>query len=123
MNSALARVPAWQIAAGIRDLQFSSHDGVDAHFRCIHQLEPHLHAFVSLDEDRAKEQARRADEAIASRQPVGSLHGVPITIKSSIDVAGLLCETGTRLRQGNIATSDAPLVSRLKSAGAIVLGN
>jgi Asp-tRNA(Asn)/Glu-tRNA(Gln) amidotransferase A subunit family amidase len=123
MNSALARAPAWQIAAGIRDRQFSSHDVVDAHFRLIHQLEPKLHAFVSLDEESARQQAKRADEAIASRQPVGPLHGVPITIKSSIDVAGLLCETGTRLRQGNIATSDAPLVSRLKSAGAIVLGN
>jgi len=123
MNSALARAPAWQIAAGIRDRQFLSFDVVDAHFRLIHQLEPKLHAFVSLDEDRARQQARWADEAIASRQSVGPLHGVPITIKSSIDVSGLLCETGTRLRQGNIATVDAPLVSRLKSAGAIVLGN
>ena len=48
---------------------------------------------------------------------------MPITIKSSIDVAGLACEAGTRLRQGHVAEADAPLVSRLKSAGAIVLGN
>jgi Asp-tRNA(Asn)/Glu-tRNA(Gln) amidotransferase A subunit family amidase len=123
MNCAFARTPAWQLAAGIRDRKFSSSDVVDAHFRLIHRLEPKLHAFVSLDEDRARQQAKRADEAIASHQPVGPLHGVPITIKSSIDVEGLLCETGTRLRQGNRATSDAPLVSRLKSAGAIVLGN
>ena len=48
---------------------------------------------------------------------------MPITIKSSIDVAGLPCEAGTRLRQGYVADADAPLVSRLKAAGAIVLGN
>src|SRR5688572_31310842 len=123
MNSAIARAPAWQIAAGIRDRQFSSQEAVDAHLRLIHQLDARLHAFVSVDEDRARTQAKLADEAIASRRPVGPLHGVPITIKSSIDVAGLLCEAGTRLRQGHIAATDAPVVSRLKSAGAIVLGN
>ena len=57
------------------------------------------------------------------KKQLGRLHGVPITIKSSIDVAGLVCEAGTRLRQGHVAETDAPLVSRLKSAGAIVLGN
>jgi Asp-tRNA(Asn)/Glu-tRNA(Gln) amidotransferase A subunit family amidase len=122
MNSTLARAPAWQIAAGIRDRQFSSQEVVDAHLRLIHHLDARLHAFVCLDEERARAQAKLSDEAIASRRPVGPLHGVPITIKSSIDVAGLLCETGTKLRQGYIAPSDAPLVSRLKSAGAIVLG-
>src|SRR5688572_21510658 len=122
MSSTLARAPAWQIAAGIRDRQFSSHEVVEAHLRLIHHLDARLHAFVCLDEERARDQAKLADEAIASRRPVGPLHGVPITIKSSIDVAGLLCETGTKLRQGYIAPSDAPLVSRLKAAGAIVLG-
>jgi Asp-tRNA(Asn)/Glu-tRNA(Gln) amidotransferase A subunit family amidase len=52
----------------------------------------------------------------------GPLHGVPISIKSSLEVAGLQCESGTRLRAGLIATQDAPLVARLRSAGAIVLG-
>jgi Asp-tRNA(Asn)/Glu-tRNA(Gln) amidotransferase A subunit family amidase len=123
MNSAIARAPAWQIAAGIRDRQYSSQEVVDAHFRLIHQLEPKLHAFVCIDEERARKQAKLADDALAARKSVGPLHGVPITIKSSLDVAGLLCETGTRLRQGYVAASDAPLVSRLKAAGAIVLGN
>ena len=50
------------------------------------------------------------------------LHGVPLSIKSSIDVAGLRCEGGTRLRAGHVAQQDAPLVSRLRSAGAIILG-
>jgi Asp-tRNA(Asn)/Glu-tRNA(Gln) amidotransferase A subunit family amidase len=78
---------------------------------------------VSLDEERAMRDAALADKAVEIRASVGLLHGVPLTIKSSIDVAGLLCETGTRLRQGYVASSDAPLVSRLRSAGAIILGN
>jgi Asp-tRNA(Asn)/Glu-tRNA(Gln) amidotransferase A subunit family amidase len=55
-------------------------------------------------------------------KPLGPLHGVPISIKSSVDVAGMRCEAGTRLRAGLVATEDAPLVTRLKNAGAIVLG-
>src|SRR6202041_1000650 len=53
---------------------------------------------------------------------LGPLHGVPISIKSSLEVARMRCESGTRLRAGFIATHDAPLVARLKNAGAIVLG-
>jgi Asp-tRNA(Asn)/Glu-tRNA(Gln) amidotransferase A subunit family amidase len=123
MSNALARLPAWQMAAGIRDRQFSAKEVVDDVFRLIRRLEPKLRAFVCIDEERARQQASVADETLARRTPVGSLHGVPVTIKSSLDVAGLLCETGTRLRQGYIAPSDAPLVTRLKSAGAVVVGN
>ena len=123
MSSSATHIPAWKIARGIRDGQFSCREVVDAHFRLIRRLEPSLNAFVCIDEERASRDAKQADEAVASRKPLGPLHGVPVTIKSSIDVAGLRCETGTRLRQGHIAASDAPVVSRLKSAGAIVLGN
>jgi len=123
MFNAIAGIPAWQMAAGIRDRRFSSREVVDAHFRLIHRLQPRLRAFVCIDEERARQQAKLADEALALGRPAGPLHGVPVTIKSSIDVAGLKCEAGTRLREGYTAPSDAPLVTRLKSAGAIVLGN
>ena len=123
MSSAATHIPAWKIARGIRDRQFSCGEVVDAHFRLIRRLDPRLNAFVCVDEERATRAAKQADEAVASRKPLGPLHGVPITIKSSIDVAGLRCETGSRLRQGHTAASDSPVVSRLKSAGAIVLGN
>ena len=112
-------VPAWEIAAGVRDRKYSVTDVLAEHYGRIQRLDSRLGAFVSLDEERAMRQASLADDAIASRKPIGPLHGVPITIKSSIDVAGLLCETGTRLRQGHVAPADAPLASRLKAAGAI----
>lgn len=107
----------------IRDREVSVAELVDAHCRQIHRVNDRLNAFVSIDEERARRQATLADDAITAGTPLGPLHGVPITIKSSIDVAGLVCEAGTRLRQGYVAAADAPLVSRLKSAGAIVLGN
>ena len=111
------------MASMIRDREVSVVELVDAHFREIRRVNSRLNAFVSIDEERAHRQARLADKAIAAKVRLGPLHGVPITIKSSIDVAGLVCEAGTRLRQGHVAEADAPLVSRLKSAGAIVLGN
>ena len=107
----------------IRDREISVIELVEAHFREIPRVNGKLNAFVSIDEERARRQAKCADDAIAANAPLGPLHGVPITIKSSIDVEGLVCEAGTRLRQGYVAEADAPLVSRLKSAGAIVLGN
>ena len=59
---------------------------------------------------------------MTNARALGQLHGVPISIKSSLDVAGMKIESGTRLRAGYIATQDAPLVARLRNAGAIVLG-
>ena len=88
----------------------------------IERLNPQLNAFVHVDAERVRREARAAEAAVMSGKALGPLHGVPISIKSSIDVAGLRCESGTRLRAGHIAEQDAPLVARLRQAGAIVLG-
>src|SRR5215470_6581604 len=119
----LAQLPAWQMATGIRNGNFSATELLEAHLRNIERWNSKLNAFVSVDQRRARLQAKEADEAVKTGRPLGPLHGVPITIKSSIDVAGLLCEAGTQIRKGYIAASDAPLVSRLRAAGSIVLGN
>jgi Asp-tRNA(Asn)/Glu-tRNA(Gln) amidotransferase A subunit family amidase len=121
--NALTRFSAVKMASMIRDREISVAELVDAHCLEIRRVNGKLNAFVSVDEERARRQAVCADDAIAAKAPLGPLHGVPITIKSSIDVAGLACEAGTRLRQGYVAEADAPLVARLRSAGAIVIGN
>jgi len=120
--SDLTRLSAAEMANRIRSKSISPVELVHAHFDRIKDLNPRLNAFVELDEERAGRQAQSAESAVAQGKPLGPLHGVPISIKSSIDVAGLHCEAGTLLRAGNIALSDAPLVSRLRAAGAIVLG-
>jgi Asp-tRNA(Asn)/Glu-tRNA(Gln) amidotransferase A subunit family amidase len=109
-------------AEQIRKKKLSPVELVEAHLSRIEELNPKLNAFVEVDAEGARRQARAAEKAVAGNQPLGPLHGVPLSIKSSIAVAGLRCEAGTRLRAGYVAGEDAPLVARLRAAGAIILG-
>lgn len=119
----ICRMTAAEMAARVGNKSVSASEAVEAHLARIKRLNPRLNALIAVDEERALAAARRCDQALAAGAEPGPLCGVPVTIKSSVDVAGLRCEAGTRLRQGYIAAADAPLVQRLKSAGAIVLGN
>src|ERR1700683_3424388 len=115
-----------EMAEGVRSKKLSPIELVDAHLARISQLNPKLNAFVKVDEKPAREQAKSAEVSLGSAtksHSVGSLHGVPISIKSSIDVAGLPCECGSILRKGYVPSEDASLVARLRAAGAIILGN
>jgi Asp-tRNA(Asn)/Glu-tRNA(Gln) amidotransferase A subunit family amidase len=111
------------LAAGIRARKFSPTEVVDAHLRRIATLQPELNAFAHLDADAARAQARAAEVAASRGALLGPLHGIPLSLKSSIDVARWPCPAGSLLRKDYIPSADAPLVSRLKSAGAILLGN
>jgi len=113
---------AVSLAQQIRSKKRSCIELVDSHLRRIDERNPKLNAFVEVQPDKARAQARVADKAIARSDKLGPLHGVPVSIKSSIEVEGFRCEAGTKLRSGFIASQDAPLVSRLKNAGAIILG-
>jgi Asp-tRNA(Asn)/Glu-tRNA(Gln) amidotransferase A subunit family amidase len=114
------------MAEQVRAGEISPLELVDAHLARIERLNPKLNAFVSVDAERARARAKAAEAAASApggKNALGSLHGVPISIKSSIDVAGLPCECGSQLRKGNIPETDAPVVARLRGAGAIILGN
>jgi len=110
------------MAEQVRKKKISPIELVDAHLTQIENLNPRLNAFVHVDADRARRTAQSAETAVMQGKALGPLHGIPISIKSSISVAGLRCESGTRLRAGLVPQQDAPLVARLKNAGAIVLG-
>ncbi len=88
----------------------------------IDRLDPTLHAFVHLDVEAALDAARGAEREIASGHARGPLHGVPVGIKDIIDVAGLPTTCHSKILLGNRAHADAHAVSRLRGAGAIVLG-
>jgi Asp-tRNA(Asn)/Glu-tRNA(Gln) amidotransferase A subunit family amidase len=120
--SDLTFLSASEMAKRVRSRQISPVELVDAHLAKIEKLNPVLNAFVQVDADRARAAAQNAERAVVPAASLGSLHGVPISIKSSISVDGLRCEAGTRLRAGFVARQDAPLVTRLKNAGAIILG-
>jgi Asp-tRNA(Asn)/Glu-tRNA(Gln) amidotransferase A subunit family amidase len=115
-----------EIAAQIRRKEASPVEVARAHLDRIERLNPKLNALVDCQPETVLAQAREAEKAILrsnkDKDQVGPLHGVPLSIKSSIDVAGHRCEAGTRLRAGHIASEDAPLVARLRAAGAVILG-
>jgi Asp-tRNA(Asn)/Glu-tRNA(Gln) amidotransferase A subunit family amidase len=112
-----------EIAAGIRAKKLSPVEVVDAHLERAAALQPKLNAFVHLDAEGARKQARTAEAAVLRGDAVGPLHGVPLTIKSCIDAAGWPAPAGSLLRKDYVAQEDAPLVARLRAAGAIILGN
>ena len=113
---------ATEMAARIREKQISPVELIEAHLAKIERLNSRLNAYVQVDIVRVRQQARASEAAVLAGKDLGPLHGVPVSIKSCIEVAGLRCEAGTRLRAGFVAQQDAPLVSRLKNAGAIILG-
>ena len=115
---------AREIAKQIRRKAVSPLEVARAHLDRIERLNPKLNAFVDCQPEAVLARARAAEKALLStnKDELGPLHGVPLSIKSSIDVAGHRCEAGTRLRAGHIASDDAPLVARLRAAGAVILG-
>src|SRR5580704_12824353 len=113
---------ASEIAAQICRKELSPVEVARIHLDRIERLNPKLNAFVDCRPEAVLAQAREAEKTILRGDEIGPLHGVPLSIKSSIDVAGHRCEAGTRLRAGRLATEDAPLVTRLRDAGAVILG-
>jgi Asp-tRNA(Asn)/Glu-tRNA(Gln) amidotransferase A subunit family amidase len=97
-------------------------DLIDAHLERIDTLNPALNAFVFVDKEGARRQARAAESVVRRGDPLGPLHGVPLSIKSSISVVGMPWETGTVFRRGIRGERDATLVRRAREAGAIILG-
>jgi Asp-tRNA(Asn)/Glu-tRNA(Gln) amidotransferase A subunit family amidase len=118
--------PLIEMAEMVRTRQISPVELVEAHLARIEQLNPKLNAFVFIDAEHARERARVAEAALATNaQPnsFGPLFGVPLSLKSSLEVAGWRCECGSVLRRNYVASQDAPLVARLRAAGAIFLGS
>jgi fatty acid amide hydrolase len=113
---------AREIAERIRTGELSSREVVEEHIRRIEDVNPPLNAIVVPLFDRALEEATVADAARTHGEPLGPLHGVPITIKEQFLVAGTPTTAGLPSRAGHLAAADGPLIGRLRRAGAIILG-
>jgi len=105
------------LARMIRSREVSPVEVVEAHLRQIEKLNPRLNAIITLTPDLLA-QARVAEESPSDRP----LHGVPVTIKDTIETAGLRSTSGSRLRAEYVPPRDAPAVASLRNAGAIILG-
>src|SRR5215472_11256157 len=122
-SSDLTSLSASNLARLVRQKQISPVELVAAHLQRIERFNPAINAFASVNAEQVMTEARRMETAVMSGETAKPLLGVPITIKSCIDVKGMRCEAGSRLRKDYVAAEDAPLVARLKQAGAIVIGN
>ena len=120
MNDDLVYRDATDLAALIRSREVSSVEIVQAHLDRIEAVNPTINAVVTLA-DSALATARAADAAIASGDETGPLHGVPFTVKDSIDTAGVLTQRGSPIFGGRVPTADATSVARMKAAGAVLL--
>src|SRR5215216_3520012 len=109
------------IAVMIRKREVSPVEVVEAHLERIAELNPELNAIVTLAPD-AIQRAREAEIAVMRGAGSGLLHGVPLTIKDTIETAGLRTTSGSTIRVSHVPIADAPAVARLKQAGAIILG-
>ena len=106
----------------VRDGAISPVELVAAHLRQIETRNPALNAFVTVLADQALAEARERERAVKLSEPLGLLHGVPLTVKDSFDFAGEATRVGSRLRTPLPAARDATAVARLRSQGAIILG-
>jgi len=106
----------------VRERTVSPAELVDAHLAQIRKDGERINTFVAVYEESAREAARQATEALSRSDDLPPLHGIPVTIKDSFDVAGQPTLCGSRLRLGHRAERDATAVARLRAAGAIILG-
>ena len=113
--------PVHELAQAIRRRQFSAAEVVEAHLRRIEQVNARLRALVQLAPD-VRERAHQADVDLARGVSYGPLHGVPFTVKDVFDTAGIVTATGLEDRRRNVPSRDAVVVTRMREAGAILLG-
>src|SRR5579859_1301798 len=102
-----------------RTKQLSPLELLDHELTRISSLQPKLNAFVHLDSSSARAAAKSATEKLAHNEPLGALHGIPVTVKSCIEVAGIPNPAGSLLRTKETPAHSAPIVERLHAAGAI----
>jgi len=113
---------ATALAKAIRAKEVSSQEVIHAYLERVEGVNPQLNAVVQLTADMARQHAREADKALARGEVRGPLHGVPMTVKDSLDTAGVITTAGTLGRASFVPAQDATVVARLRAAGAILLG-
>jgi amidase len=113
---------AKRLAAEVRRKKIGCLELLDLYLARVEKHDPALNAIVVRDFDNARKRARAADRALARGGAWGPLHGVPMTIKESYDVAGLPTTWGVPAFRDNVARTNAVVVDRLLGAGAVLFG-
>ncbi|TYB41076.1 amidase [Actinomadura chibensis] len=113
---------AGELAAAVAAKEVSSVELLDLYLARVERFDPRVNAIVARDEEGARAAALAADRAVSRGEPLGPLHGVPVTVKDSIEVAGMRTTGGSARWGHHVSAVDAEAVTRLKDAGAIVFG-
>jgi len=122
LQDALVFMPATELAARLQRKDVSAREVLDAHLAQIQRVNPRVNAIVTLAEERAREDAKRADDAMARGTTLGPLHGIPMAHKDLVDTAGIRTTKGSPFYRDYIPTTDAVVVQRLRQAGIVTLG-
>src|SRR6267378_7798161 len=115
----LWKLSALDLAQHIAARKVSCVEAVEAHLQRIREVNPSLNAIVRVLDDEARCAGRAADARVSDGLPLGPLHGVPFTVKENIDMAGLPTTWGVPALAQAVAPADAPVVERMRAAGAI----
>jgi amidase len=120
--SELWRWGAAELASAIRAREVSAREAVESCLARIQAVNPRINAIVDLMADEALQAADRADEAVRKGAPLGALHGVPVTLKINVDVAGRPTTNGVAAFKDKVAREESPPVVQWRDAGAIFVG-
>ena len=118
----IAFLPAHQLAGMIRSREIGSLELLDHYLQRVERFNPALNAIIWMDIEGARKRAREADQVLARGELWGPLHGLPMTIKESFDLAGAPTTWGIPAMRQNIAVRNAVAVQRLLDAGAVIFG-
>jgi amidase len=118
----LVFMAATELAARLKRKDVSAREVLSAHIAQIERVNPRVNAIVTTAFDRAMADAARADEAMARGTPLGPLHGLPIAHKDLVETQGIRTTRGSPFYRDFVPTEDAPIVRRMRGAGAITLG-
>src|SRR5262245_8172326 len=108
--------------ARLRSGSVTSVELVEASLAAIARDQPRTNAFIRIDADEALAAARQADIDLKAGRDKGGLHGIPISLKDLIDEAGRVTTAASHVLDDRMPSADAPVVTRLRNAGAISLG-
>ena len=110
------------LGAALRRGRATAVDLLEQCLAAIDERDPALNAFITVLADDARRQARAADAELSAGRDRGPLHGIPISLKDLIDLAGTPTTAASRVRSGHRAATDAPIAARLREAGAVFVG-
>ena len=122
MTNTLWRLGAGDLTGLIQRREVSAREATQSVLARVAEVNPRINALPFVMAEAALAAADAADAAMARGDALGPLHGVPVTVKINIDVAGMATTDGAQALKDHVASADSPLVTALREAGAILVG-